>query len=301
MIAPAIHFVFIRCLCLCLQHIGLLITSFLNTLVSAACCTGLLLAISITVVNNGQGLMLGCNDTGVPINARSPVSAKCPFDSTRIYVSTNLTFSPILPISLCWGLKFNKSIHRRDVQPHTVILFYTVSFTSLLVPQETTMALWIPCALLSAFEAGLSVWCFIVGLALRGLAPCGKRLIKEEVCVCVCVCVSVCLCVCVCVCFVFFLRGGRCLPESPPKSAVHTNTHIWSNSNTHTIYPHLSPPTWSVSQSKNYNPFHFCVPSVLSCSWRKMLSALHTASAWLDSDQTLTPKRSKKQEGHHSM
>ncbi|XP_073320830.1 keratinocyte-associated protein 3 [Pagrus major] len=111
-------------------HIGLLITSFLNTLVSAACCTGLLLAISITVVNNGQGLMLGCNDTEVPVNARSPVSARCPFDSTRIY--------------------------------------------------ETTLALWIPCAVLSAFEAGLSVWCFIVGLALRGLAPCGNRLIKEQ-------------------------------------------------------------------------------------------------------------------------
>lgn len=126
MISSVIHFVFIRCLCLCLQHIGLLITSFLNTLVSAACCTGLLLAISITVVNNGQGLMLGCNDTGVPINARSPVSAKCPFDSTRIYVSTNLTFSPILPISLRWGSKFNKSITGETF--NLILLYYFTLF-----------------------------------------------------------------------------------------------------------------------------------------------------------------------------
>ncbi|MEQ2217480.1 hypothetical protein XENOCAPTIV_011825, partial [Xenoophorus captivus] len=46
---------------------------------------------------------------------------------------------------------------------------------------DTTLALWIPCALLSAAEAGLSVWCFIVGLALRGLAPCGNSYIKEQV------------------------------------------------------------------------------------------------------------------------
>ncbi|XP_074522032.1 keratinocyte-associated protein 3 [Halichoeres trimaculatus] len=111
-------------------QIGLLIASILNALLSAACCTGLLLAISITVAHNGQGLMLGCNDTEVPINARSPVSARCPFDTTRIY--------------------------------------------------DTTLALWFPCAVLAAFEAGLSVWCFIVGLALRGVQPCGKSYIKEQ-------------------------------------------------------------------------------------------------------------------------
>ncbi|XP_010755052.2 keratinocyte-associated protein 3 [Larimichthys crocea] len=111
-------------------QIGLLVTSFLNALLSAACCTGLLLAIGITVAQNGQGLMRGCNDTQVPINARSPVSARCPFDTTRIY--------------------------------------------------DTTMSLWIPCAVLAAFEVGLSVWCFIVGLALRGLAPCGNNYIKEQ-------------------------------------------------------------------------------------------------------------------------
>lgn len=111
-------------------QIGLLITSFLNALLSAACCVGLLLAIGVTVANNGQGLMQGCNSTEVPVNARSPVSARCPFDTTRIY--------------------------------------------------DTTLALWIPCAVLSAAEVGLSIWCFVVGLALRGLAPCGNSYIKEQ-------------------------------------------------------------------------------------------------------------------------
>ncbi|XP_029315347.1 keratinocyte-associated protein 3 isoform X2 [Cottoperca gobio] len=111
-------------------QIGLLIASFLNTLLSAACCIGLILAISITVSHNGEGLMLGCNDTEIPINARSPVSARCPFDTTRIY--------------------------------------------------DTTLAMWIPCAVLAAVEAGLSVWCFIVGLVLRGLAPCWNSYIKEQ-------------------------------------------------------------------------------------------------------------------------
>ncbi|KAL6113279.1 krtcap3 [Pungitius sinensis] len=111
-------------------QIGLLIASFLNVLLSAACCIGLLLAISITVAHNGEGLLVGCNITDVPVNARSPVSARCPFDTTRIY--------------------------------------------------DTTLALWIPCAVLSAVEIGLSIWCFIVGLALRGLAPCGNSYIKEQ-------------------------------------------------------------------------------------------------------------------------
>lgn len=111
-------------------QIGLLIASLLNALISAACCTGLILAISITVAYDGAGLMLGCNDTEVPINARSPISARCPFDTTRIY--------------------------------------------------DTTLALWIPCSLFSAAEAGLSMWCFIVGLALRGVGPCGNSYIKEQ-------------------------------------------------------------------------------------------------------------------------
>ncbi|KAM3876946.1 keratinocyte-associated protein 3 [Diretmus argenteus] len=111
-------------------QIGLLIGSFLNALLSAACCVGLLLAIGLTVAHDGQGLMQGCNDTEVPINARSPVSAQCPFDTTRIY--------------------------------------------------DTTLSLWIPSAVLAAVEVGLSVWCFVVGLTLRGLAPCSNSYIKEQ-------------------------------------------------------------------------------------------------------------------------
>ena len=56
-----------------------------------------------------------------------------------------------------------------------------------LLLQDTALALWIPCTVLSGFEAGLSVWCFVVGLGLRGLAPCVRNYIKEQVCVCVCV------------------------------------------------------------------------------------------------------------------
>lgn len=59
--------------------------------------------------------------------------------------------------------------------------------------QDTTLALWVPCAVLAAVEVGLSVWCFIVGLALRGLAPCGNSYIKEQVCVCVWVAGWLCL------------------------------------------------------------------------------------------------------------
>ncbi|XP_072321715.1 keratinocyte-associated protein 3 [Eucyclogobius newberryi] len=110
-------------------QIGLLITSILNALLSAACCVGLLVAIGVTVAHNGQGLMQGCNST-VPINAKSPVGVQCPFDTTRIY--------------------------------------------------DTTLALWIPCSLLSAAEVGLSIWCFIVGLVLRGLSSCGHNYIKEQ-------------------------------------------------------------------------------------------------------------------------
>lgn len=101
-------FCFYMMLSVGLQQIGLLVTSFLNALLSAACCTGLLLAIGITVAQNGQGLMRGCNETQVPINARSPVSARCPFDTTRIYVS--LIF-PLSFLSLNTSLTFLSVYH----------------------------------------------------------------------------------------------------------------------------------------------------------------------------------------------
>lgn len=94
--------------------------------------------------------------------------------------------------------------------------------------QDTTLALWIPCAVFSAVEAGLSVWCFMVGLALRGLPPCRNNYIKEQVCV-----------------FVWdrwmCLKAvtGVCLSESLCDSNIHT--HTWSNSEMgviHVTQPH---------------------------------------------------------------
>lgn len=94
-------------------------------------------------------------------------------------------------------MKCTKIIREGMFNLQSVALFYTFSFLflSFTVCQDTTLALWIPCAALAAFETGLSVWCFIVGLALRGLTPCGNSYIKEQVCVgwgklegCYCVC-----------------------------------------------------------------------------------------------------------------
>lgn len=99
-------YIYIYILSLCLQQIGLLIASFLNALLSAACCTGLLMAISVTVAHSGQGLMQGCNDTEVPINARSPVSAQCPFDTTRIYVSVDVSSCISLSLKCSSSLSF---------------------------------------------------------------------------------------------------------------------------------------------------------------------------------------------------
>uniref|UniRef100_W5UIT5 Keratinocyte-associated protein 3 n=1 Tax=Ictalurus punctatus TaxID=7998 RepID=W5UIT5_ICTPU len=111
-------------------HVGLLVSSFLNALLSAACCIGLVMAMSLTISADGSALMQGCNNTDMPVNARSPISASCPFDTTRIY--------------------------------------------------DTTLALWFLCTLLSAMESGLSVWCFIVGLTLRGIGPCAHTYLREQ-------------------------------------------------------------------------------------------------------------------------
>ncbi|XP_046886836.1 keratinocyte-associated protein 3 [Hypomesus transpacificus] len=111
-------------------HIGLLISSFLNALLSAACGIGLLLAIGHTVAYDGRALMQGCNTTEAQLSARKPIQADCPFDTTRIY--------------------------------------------------DTTLSLWIPSVLLAALEVGLSLWCFVVGLTLRGLGPCAHSYIKEQ-------------------------------------------------------------------------------------------------------------------------
>ncbi|KAJ8356587.1 hypothetical protein SKAU_G00193810 [Synaphobranchus kaupii] len=112
------------------MHVSLLVLSFMNALLSTACCVGLLLAISLTIKGNGLSLMVGCNSTGLPISPHSSFKTNCPFDTTRIY--------------------------------------------------DTTLALWFPSALLAAVEAGLSIWCFIVGLTLRGLGPCMHTYLREQ-------------------------------------------------------------------------------------------------------------------------
>ncbi|KAM8876776.1 keratinocyte-associated protein 3 [Synchiropus picturatus] len=75
-------------------HVGLTLASLLNALLSAACCVGLLLAISVTVAHGGRGLMKGCNRSDVPVDARSPVTVQCPFDTTRIYDTTLALWIP---------------------------------------------------------------------------------------------------------------------------------------------------------------------------------------------------------------
>ncbi|KAM9817079.1 keratinocyte-associated protein 3 [Neosynchiropus ocellatus] len=45
---------------------------------------------------------------------------------------------------------------------------------------DTTLALWIPSSVLAATEAGLSVWCLVAGLTLRGLVTCGNSYVKEQ-------------------------------------------------------------------------------------------------------------------------
>lgn len=60
--------------------------------------------------------------------------------------------------------------------------FSTMTNTGyVIVVKDTTLALWFPCTLLSAMESGLSVLCFIVGLTLRGIGPCGHTYIREQV------------------------------------------------------------------------------------------------------------------------
>ncbi|XP_067223601.1 keratinocyte-associated protein 3 isoform X1 [Chanodichthys erythropterus] len=126
-------------------HIGLLVSSFLNALLSLACLVGLIMAISLTISSDGSHLMKGCNSTNMPANARSPVIVNCPFDATRIYVS------------------LSTRIHLKTT-----------------TKVDTTLALWFTCGVLSALEAGLSVWCFIVGLQLRGIGPCAQNYIREQ-------------------------------------------------------------------------------------------------------------------------
>nr|XP_033794527.1 keratinocyte-associated protein 3 isoform X1 [Geotrypetes seraphini] len=112
-------------------HWALFCVSLLNSLLSAACFVGLVLAITLTVSNGGKQLIAGCNSSALPGDARSAImSNDCPFDTTRIY--------------------------------------------------DTTLALWIPSMIMAAFEASLSIRCFVVAFILRGIGPCGETYFRER-------------------------------------------------------------------------------------------------------------------------
>ncbi|XP_050807096.1 keratinocyte-associated protein 3 isoform X1 [Gopherus flavomarginatus] len=67
-------------------HWALLCVSLLNCLLSAACSLGLALAISLTIASRGHRLIVGCNSSALPADARAAIPTNdCPFDTTRIY------------------------------------------------------------------------------------------------------------------------------------------------------------------------------------------------------------------------
>ncbi|CAM2112518.1 unnamed protein product [Caretta caretta] len=67
-------------------HWALLCVSLLNCLLSAACSLGLALAVSLTVASRGRRLIVGCNSSALPADARAAIATNdCPFNTTRIY------------------------------------------------------------------------------------------------------------------------------------------------------------------------------------------------------------------------
>ncbi|XP_069707156.1 keratinocyte-associated protein 3 [Phaenicophaeus curvirostris] len=67
-------------------HWTLLSVSLLNCLVSTACSVGLALAIALTVHSRGMHLVVGCNSSALPADARMAIATNdCPFNTTRIY------------------------------------------------------------------------------------------------------------------------------------------------------------------------------------------------------------------------
>lgn len=92
-------------LSLCWQHWALLGVSLLNCLLSAACSVGLALAIALTIHSRGMRLVTGCNSPALPADARAAIATNdCPFNTTRIYVSTcgpDARPSPLLLLSQC--------------------------------------------------------------------------------------------------------------------------------------------------------------------------------------------------------
>ncbi|NWR36364.1 TMM54 protein, partial [Tachuris rubrigastra] len=67
-----------------LQKWALLALSACSSLGCLSCLLGLLVAIGLTLENQGRALLAPCAVANV---ALAPVSRECPFDPTRVYVS----------------------------------------------------------------------------------------------------------------------------------------------------------------------------------------------------------------------
>ncbi|NWS91566.1 TMM54 protein, partial [Toxostoma redivivum] len=69
---------------LSLQQWALLALSACSSLCCLCCLLGLLVAIGLTLGNQGRVLLAPCSIANI---ALAPVSRECPFDPTRVYVS----------------------------------------------------------------------------------------------------------------------------------------------------------------------------------------------------------------------
>ncbi|NXM58664.1 TMM54 protein, partial [Illadopsis cleaveri] len=67
-----------------LQKWALLSLSTCSSLCCLCCLLGLLVAIGLTLGNQGRVLLAPCSTTSI---ALAPLSRECPFDPTRVYVS----------------------------------------------------------------------------------------------------------------------------------------------------------------------------------------------------------------------
>ncbi|XP_069786874.1 keratinocyte-associated protein 3 isoform X2 [Narcine bancroftii] len=86
-------------------HWGLMLSSLLNSLISLACSAGLILAIVLTISQEGRNLISGCNSTMVPaIPSKSMTINNCPFDTTRIYDTTLALWIPSMVLSAVEGI-----------------------------------------------------------------------------------------------------------------------------------------------------------------------------------------------------
>ncbi|XP_061440647.1 keratinocyte-associated protein 3-like, partial [Rhineura floridana] len=74
----------------------LVVIALANVLISGACCVGVALAISLTVVNSGRHLFTGCNSSALPADARTVITNERPFDTTCIYDTALVLWLPSL-------------------------------------------------------------------------------------------------------------------------------------------------------------------------------------------------------------